>query len=830
MPNNTLKIWTTLLGTTESDYGYSVTIGLDGSVFVGGTTNGALDGEINSSGSDAYLTKYTVEGKKEWSKLLGFGFQSAQAVTTGLDGSIYLSGWTNAAIDGQVALGNIDAFLTKYSADGLKVWTKLLGSSRADVSHALTIGLDGSIYVGGQTEGSFDGQVNSGADDAFLTKYSPDGTKIWTKFLGTSSDDEARSLTTGLDGSIYISGWTSQALDGQAINGDQDAYLTKYSPDGSKIWTRLLGTNRNDQANTLTVGLDGSIYVGGRTEGSWDGQVNSGAGDAFLTKYSPDGTKIWTRLLGTNRNDQANALTVGLDGSIYLGGFVQGSLDGNAQIGLRDAFLTKYSPDGAKAWTKLLGSSGEDEVLALTTGLDGSIYLTGSTDDSFDGLTGNGGVDSFIVRFQTTINNPSIKLSYDASISKVFFKLSGPSKNFSVESVSVTGGTLRSFAGEFDSYSAIFFPDSNSLSNATIKVASGAFSDLAGNLNTDGADSDNLVSVTLSGVNTDSPPSNNPTTPVISEVPFIPYGSGRYFLPSSGAEKITGTAFLDVVRQNSNQDANQISKLNDGSWRIQNKANPTNTDTLVNIERVDFSDVSVALDVNGSAGQVAKILGAIFGSNTIKNPNFMGIGLAYLDDGMSYKDLGKLAADAAGLSTPDALVSNLWKNVVGFTATEANKAPFIKLLNDGMSIGELVTLAADSSLNTQSINLSELTNTGISYTPFVIPSVSTKPTYSLSSSQTFINEGASALFTLTTTNVVAGTSIPYLISGITANDLLIGELSGTLIVGSNGTGTISIPIAADNLTEGPETFYIKIESYRKCFWLSMSRLASTVEL
>jgi hypothetical protein len=130
-----------------------------------------------------------------------------------------------------------------------------------------------------------------------------------------------------------------------------------------------------------------------------------------------------------------------------------------------------------------------------------------------------------------------------------------------------------------------------------------------------------------------------------------------------------------------------------------------------------------------------------------------------------------------------------------------------------MSIGELVTLAADSSLNTQSINLSELANTGISYTPFVIPSVSTKPTYSLSSSQTFINEGASALFTLTTTNVVAGTSIPYLISGITANDLLIGELSGTLIVGSNGTGTISIPIAADNLTEGPETLYMKIESY-----------------
>ena len=96
-----------------------------------------------------------------------------------------------------------------------------------DRAYALTTGLDGSIYVSGYTEGALDGQTNSGGQDAFLTKYNADGTKAWTKLLGTSSYDRASALTTGLDGSIYVSGWTNGALDGQINSGGYDAFLTK---------------------------------------------------------------------------------------------------------------------------------------------------------------------------------------------------------------------------------------------------------------------------------------------------------------------------------------------------------------------------------------------------------------------------------------------------------------------------------------------------------------------------------------------------------------------------------------------------------------------------
>ncbi|MCE2906227.1 MAG: SBBP repeat-containing protein, partial [Anabaena sp. CoA2_C59] len=180
------------------------------------------------------------------------------------------------------------------------IWTKLLGTSSLDYANSLTTGSDGAIYVAGVTGGNLDGQVNSGSYDGFVTKYNTDGTKAWTKLLGGSSYDYANSLTTGSDGAIYVAGYTDGNLDGQVNSGGVDSFVTKYNTDGTKAWTKLLGTSGDDRANSLTTGSDGAIYVAGYTGGNLDGQTNSGGGDSFVTKYNTDGTKAWTKLLGTS--------------------------------------------------------------------------------------------------------------------------------------------------------------------------------------------------------------------------------------------------------------------------------------------------------------------------------------------------------------------------------------------------------------------------------------------------------------------------------------------------------------------------------------------------
>ena len=95
-------------------------------------------------------------------------------------------------------------------------WTRLLGSNEPEEGHALTIGADGSIYIVGHTWGDFDGQINNGGyGDAFLTKFNPNGTTEWSRLLGTSDIDYGNALTTGSDGSIYIAGTTTSDLDSQ---------------------------------------------------------------------------------------------------------------------------------------------------------------------------------------------------------------------------------------------------------------------------------------------------------------------------------------------------------------------------------------------------------------------------------------------------------------------------------------------------------------------------------------------------------------------------------------------------------------------------------------
>ncbi len=84
------------------------------------------------------------------------------------------------------------------------------------------------------------------------------------------------------------------------------------------------------------------------------------------------------------------------------------------------------------------------------------------------------------------------------------------------------------------------------------------------------------------------------------------------------------------------------------------------------------------------------------------------------------------------------------------------------------------------------------------------------PSYALTRSASTVSEGQTATFTLATTNVSSGTSISYTISGIDAADIADGQLSGSVVVGVDGLATISVPLAADSLTEGIESLVLTI--------------------
>lgn len=76
--------------------------------------------------------------------------------------------------------------------------------------------------------------------------------------------------------------------------------------------------------------------------------------------------------------------------------------------------------------------------------------------------------------------------------------------------------------------------------------------------------------------------------------------------------------------------------------------------------------------------------------------------------------------------------------------------------------------------------------------------------YALSRSVASANEGTSITFTLSTAHVANGTTVPYVINGISQEDLVAGSLNGNFVV-NNSSSTLSFTIAEDTLTEGTET-------------------------
>ena len=56
-------------------------------------------------------------------------------------------------------------------------------------------------------------------------------------------------------------------------------------------------------------------------------------------------------------------------------------------------------------------------------------------------------------------------------------------------------------------------------------------------------------------------------------------------------------------------------------------------DSLAGVERLQFADQQLALDLDGAAGQAARLLGAVFGPASVPNPGYVGIALSLLDGG-----------------------------------------------------------------------------------------------------------------------------------------------------------------------------------------------------
>jgi hypothetical protein len=229
----------------------------------------------------------------------------------------------------------------------------------------------GNTYVVGTTTGDLDQEAVQGSKDVFLRKYDSAGHLIWSQLLGSSTTADGFGVATDAKGNVAIVGRVTDRLNDKATGGNGDSFVAKYDANGNEVFTRQIAPVLDDQANTVTFGADGSLYVAGQTKGVMTSSAtNAGGTDAYLQKLTDKGTLVYTRQIGTSGDDRASGVTVDGDGNVVLATVEDG-----------DAVVRKYAPDdgtSAAIWEMNLGDVGTGTVGGVTVS-NGSVYVSGTT-------------------------------------------------------------------------------------------------------------------------------------------------------------------------------------------------------------------------------------------------------------------------------------------------------------------------------------------------------------------------------------------------------------------------------------------------------------------
>ena len=447
---------------------------------------------INSEEADAYVVKYSPEGNVQWvAKIAGSKADQAFGVAVDSENNIVVTGiYTSDKIniyDGSGALitslclqGTLASFVIKYSSCGKLIWANTI-TSNDEIVYALKVGIDltNNVYVVGyynaselfftSADGTVGGTVGSSfnKENIFLAKYNAGGLVSWlTKVSNVDglpeSNDQGLGVAVASDGVLICGFYTIGPV---IFNEDQGislppspgrtAFVAKYNEQGVALWaTRISGVG-NEQGIALAVDTCDHIIVTGTytsepptiyntPNGSIPSGLNlghDGGLDIFIVKYKPQGVALWASRIAGVANEKSFAISSDCrDNVVVTGFFVSGILiiynsDGTAgpslaNVGIANAFVTKFDPDGMVLWASKLANVGIESGLGIAVDSELSVvgtgYYTGPSLNIYnsDGTIGNvlnnlGNIDTFIVKYVSYGQNLELEPALCPSKKKV---------------------------------------------------------------------------------------------------------------------------------------------------------------------------------------------------------------------------------------------------------------------------------------------------------------------------------------------------------------------------------------------------------------------------
>ena len=378
--------------------------------------------------------------------------------------------------------------------DPALAFSTYLGRGLTPFLNGIAVDSSGNTYVAGSTnstdfpttpgafQASYAGKDISNGADVFVTKFGPDGSLIYSTYLGGSDNEQALGIAVDTAGCAYITGLT----EGNDFPTTPGAFRTSFVNFRAVFLTKLNATGTGLIYSTflessdsfgpgipegITVDSSGNAYLTGYSSGSTYAtgaqQIGPGGGDndAFVMKLNATGTGIvYYTHLGGNGKDQGNCITVDSSGNAYVAGYTVSTnfpTTPNAfkakhrEPLIAEPFVAKLNSSGtALMYSTLLGGSGVASGIAVDS--SGQAYVAGTTSSTdfpttpgaFQRIYGGGQTDVFIT-----------KLNGDGS-SQVYSTLIGGGAQDDCAGISVDGSGNAYLVGSTTSNS---FPVTNAL-------------------------------------------------------------------------------------------------------------------------------------------------------------------------------------------------------------------------------------------------------------------------------------------------------------------------------------------------------------------------------
>ncbi len=363
-----------------------------------GATTGSVDGQPRKGVMDGYLRATDWDGKTLFTHQFGVANNATLAYGIARNWSfeeLYVVGFTDGALFGEPWSGQRSLFLTKTRYTGVRQWTRLLGASDgATEGYGAAVDRNGNAFAVGHTWGNLDGNVRKASIDAFVTKYDTNGVKQWTRLLGTTNGRTwAKTAATDSGGNVYVVGRTEGSLPGNPSPGVEGGFLAKYDALGSLQWVKQL-THQGCalEFRGAAVSYLDRLYLSGSSScsGAFVAEYDLSGTLVWERSVGGWGTRVYTDAWGYMSND-----------NVYLLGSGKGDLEKPGSPSTTyHGFVASFTASGTKNWLQQLAPpvGGDMLLYGMTVDSSGKPYVGGTTKGTFNGAPLLGTDDAFVLK------------------------------------------------------------------------------------------------------------------------------------------------------------------------------------------------------------------------------------------------------------------------------------------------------------------------------------------------------------------------------------------------------------------------------------------------